>query len=204
MTRVEWNMPAQRREQALFAGFLLAFVFFYFHMVYFPQSEKLATIQKKTDSLQLEKKALVKLIDIPPSKVRPLSRRKDVKMKILSGDIQSTYNNVSLLFTRLTEPAFLGGISIQDLSYAPAVKEKGYERTDFRLKMRGSFSEILHYLEKMEEFPALFSLEGVNIANVEGQPQEIESEMSGHFFRIMKANEIAASTPDAASAGGKP
>jgi len=202
MTKVEWHLPANTREQVLFAGVLLAFVFFYFQIVYLPQAERALVIKKNTASLQLEKTALSKLNVLSPGKIHPLSRRRDVKMKILSGDIVSAYQDVSLLLTRLTEPSFLGGIAIEDLSYLPQIMEKGYARTDFKVKLRGSFSEILHYLEKMENFPALFSLESINIQDVTGQPQEIESEILGHFFSIEKAGKGQA-PPATADAGGK-
>ncbi len=205
MNRVEWNLPANTREQALFAAFLLAFVFFFVHILYHPQTERLEKIQKKTASLELEKKALSKLNVLSPGKIKPLSHRKDVKMKVLSGDIGSPHENVSTLSTRLTESDFRRGVPTQTLSYAPAIKEKGYERTDFTMKLRGSFAEILHYLEKMEEFPALFSLGGVTIQDVEGQPQEVEAEIMGHFFKIEKTNpnQAPVAPPVTAAAGGK-
>lgn len=195
MTKVEWNLPIKLREQILFVGVLLAVSFASMRVVYTPQKQKLAKINGQLSTLSLEKSSLDQAALIPPPKIKPLSRRKDIKIRILSGDIVPDYQEVSLLLTRLTEPNFLGGMLIQDLSYAPPVAGDGYESVDFKMKLRGSFVEMLRYIEKMEGFPALFSVENLNIHVVEGQQQEVEAEILGRFFKI--------SVPGAATAAPK-
>ncbi len=215
MTKVEWNLPIKPREQLLFVGFLLALVFVLFRMGYAPMAESLSKIKTQTQTLLLEKVSLQKMALVPPEKLKPLSRRKDVKIRILTGDILPAYQDVSTLLTRLTEPAFIGGMQIQDLSYAPVVELAGYEFVDFKMKLRGSFIDVLRYIEKMEEFPALFSLENLSVHVIEGQTQEVESEILGRFFKIAdpaskakKDSDKKAKTPDKSdkkdAAGRKP
>ncbi len=184
MTKVDINLPANKREQLLFAVVLVFFVFVFFRVVHGPQAGRLENVKRQVSSLRFEKEALMKLSLPSAEKLHSLSRRKGVKMKILAGDITPVYRDVSMLLTRLTEPSLLGGLSIQDLNHQPPVKEKGYDRTDFKMKARGSFTDVLRYVEKMEEFPALFSLESLNVQVVEGQPQEVDSEIVGRFFRM--------------------
>lgn len=105
-------------------------------------------------------------------------------MKILSGEVTATSHTVNDLLGHLSEPSFLGGMEIQKMSFLPESREKGYRQTDFTINLSGNFPDMVRYLERLEQFPALFYLETVNLTAAEGQPQELNIELTGRFFDL--------------------
>lgn len=184
MAKVDLNQRSTTREQVLFALVLVVMVVVFLKGLYAPQLRKVESLKGKILSLTLQRDALKKFAMLSPEKVRSLSRRKGVKIKILSGELTPAYQDLTSLLAELTRPAVLSGVSVQYLSYQPSAQEEGYMRTDFAINVRGSFTDVLNYVERMEQFPALFHLEGVSLKIIEEQPQEVESEIQGRFYRL--------------------
>lgn len=204
MTGVDLDQVANRREQILFALVALVLIVLFFRVFYAQQSRKINEADKKLQALSMEKNALIKFAASTPSlqKSETLSRKKGIKMKILFGEVKDVYQEVTTLLAQLTEPGFLGRIKVQKMSFEPDVSEKGYRKTDFSLNILGSYLDVVQYLERLEQFPALFRLESVNLQSAEGHPQELLAEVRGRFFRLDPTASSVTLT-QASPAGGK-
>ena len=65
---------------------------------------------------------------------------------------------------------------------------------------------MMQYLERLEQFPALFDVEQISLTVAEGQPQDVTAEIQCRFFELGGAG--ASGPPETASAktpkpGGK-
>lgn len=186
MTKLDLDQVANRREQILFAMVAFVFVILFFRVFYAQQARKMETAGQKVQALTLERDALVKFSQVTPTlqKSETLSRRKGIKMKILYGEVKGAVQEATALLAQLTESAFLGRVAVQTMSFQPPVAERGYWKTDFSLNVLGSFVDVVQYLERLEQFPALFNVEQVSLRAAEGQPQELQAEIQGRFFRL--------------------
>ena len=52
------------------------------------------------------------------------------------------------------------------------------------MNIRGSFENVIGYVQKMEQFPALVVLDNIGLKVADGQPQEIQSELQLSFFQL--------------------
>lgn len=184
MTKINLDQRPTVREQVMYGVVLLIMVIGLLRVVYAPQTKKIEGLKVQVASATFERDALRKFALPSPEKVKSLSRRKGVKIKILSGELVPAYQELTSLLAVLTQAPFLSGISVLNLSYKPSTQEKGYVKTEFGLNVRGSFTDILRYIEEMEQFPALFHLGEVNLKVIANQPQEVETEIQGLFYRL--------------------
>lgn len=185
MTQLDLDQVANRREQALFALVALVMIVLFFRVFYSQQSKKMEVANKKIEALLMEKDALIKFSAATPSLQRgeTLSRKKGIKMKILYGEVKGFTQDITTLLAQLTEPVFLERVVVEKMSFQPGVAAQGYIKTDFSINILGSFLDLIQYLERLEQFPALFRLESVNLQSAEGQPQELRAEIQGRFFQ---------------------
>ncbi len=185
MTKIDLNQQANRRETILFSLIILVALVLFSRVVYSPQAARLNEAKTQYQSLAFEKDALEKFSHATPviSKRDTLTRR-GIKMKILYGEVISVYQDVTSLLDALTEHTFLSGVTIQKLSYQPEVLDKGFGRTDFSMDLLGSFPEVIQYLDRLEQFPALFNLEGLSFKTAEGQSQELQINLQGRVYKM--------------------
>lgn len=203
MTTGGLNQLSNRREQVLFLLVVCVVVVLFFKMFYAPLQEQNEGLKARLEALKLEKDALIKFSQTTPSleKGVSLTRKKNVKIKVLLGEVRATDQTLTDLLTRLTTPPLSSGVTFQDMSStAPVIDKGGYEQTDFKLSLRGNFSDLLRYLERLEDFPALFSVESAGFQASEDQLQYVESEVQGHFFRLVPGWQV---NQAATSATGK-
>lgn len=188
------------REQVMYGVVLVIMAVGLLKVVYAPQSKKIEELKKQVDSAMFERDALRKFALPSPEKVKSISRRKGVKIKILSGELIPAYQELTSLLAVLTQAPFLSGVTVLNLNYQPSTQEKGYVKSNFGMNVRGSFTDILRYIEKMEQFPALFHLGGINLKAYENQPQDVETEIEGVFYRLGGAEK---NVPSAAEKAGE-
>lgn len=185
MTQVDLNQQANRRETILFGLIILVLLVLFLRMVYGPQAARLDEAKTKYQSLTFEKDALEKFSHATPviSRRDTLTRR-GIKMKILYGEVTSVYQDVTSLLDALTAPSFLSGVTIKKLSYQPEVLDKGFGRTDFSMDLLGSFPDVIQYLDRLEQFPALFNLESLSFKTAEGQSRELQINLQGRVYKM--------------------
>lgn len=190
MNREELNRPATVREQILLGLVLLLLVGAFFRVLHAPQTLQIQERKKELAGLRMEREALDKFLETTPqvSQQEVMMRQKGLKARILQGEVPLDYREMESLLTQFTDPAFLGGVVIEKLSYQARVveKEKGWSHTSVTLDLLGTFPDMVGYLERLEQFPALFSVENVNFEVRQDQPQELHVEVVGKLYRLEK------------------
>lgn len=182
MKGMDLSQRATLREEILFGLVLLGLVIIFVRVVLAVPSAKIKTANSKREALFSEKEALTKFVATTPVLQNKTLLKKGIKTKILMGEIRSDYRRLSDILERVTEPVFLGGVTIDKISHQPAIQEKGFSRTDFNLQVRGSFGHVMRYLDQLEQFPALFYVQQLEVTAAEGQAQEVSGGIAGRFI----------------------
>ncbi len=183
---LDLDQLSNRREQLLFAAIALVLTILFFRLLWAPQSRKIDVARSRAIALKAEKEALARFFETTPTlkKSDTLLRKKGTKLKILFGEVQEVYKDLVSLMTQLSDPFFLEGMRVTKMSFQPPAVDKGFSRTDFSIAIRGGFADLIQYLERLEQFPALFSLEQINLQSDPGQPQLLQGEIQGRFFQL--------------------
>ncbi len=201
---------ATKKELGLFAILLIALLSVVPKIVYKPFEKVIQETSARIDNMKTEKKALENFTAATPTleKTETL-HAKGVKMKVLLGEIHSDFQEVTSLLNALTDRTFLGGVSLVRLGYQSPNYSEGYSRTPFAMQINGLFPEIVQYIERLEQFPALFNIEEVVLKGAEkkAEKQEIEVTLQGNIYRFEKnpnktADPKATQTTPAGGGGG--
>ena len=186
MMGIDFKQPANLREEILFGALLLVLILLCIRILYQPQATHLAELKVRSQALHLEQEALVKFAATAPQPTNPhpLANNKGIKMKVLHGVIHSDTNDVATLLTRLTESGFSKGITVETLSYLPPATSQGYVTSDFSMKLKANFADIMRYLDQLEQFPALFSIENIRLTTAGEKTGDLHAEIEGRFFHL--------------------
>lgn len=195
--RVDLSQPATLREQIMFGLVALALVVFFMRVMLAPLNRKIGEHQVRRNALRLERDALIKFAQVIPAvEKQAFSQKRNLKTRVLLGEIRSDFENFPALLSEITSPRFLGGVVIDNLSHQVPVSDQGYSRTDFTLVVRGGFNSVMQYMGRLEQFPALFRIEQFDLKTSEGQAQDVVAELVGRFFSVQGPSDrgVAVST----------
>ena len=186
MTKVDWNQLVTSREKILFILVATVMTVLFFRVVSMGQLKQINSYQDRLQALGLEKEALIKFSATTPmlENGATFSKNFGIRAKILSGQVKPAFQNLSSLLTEITDPAFLGGVTIENLSYLPAISDQGYSKTDFTLNIRGNFNDVLRYVDRLEQFPALLLVDNFSLKRGDSQSQDLQVEILGRFFQL--------------------
>lgn len=176
------EQEASQRELILFSLVFFALVIFFIRLIYQPGSDHLSATRSKIEAIRLETEALQKFQQATPV-VSGGGGGKNVKSRVLLGDIHSDYSDLTVLLPRLTESTLLGSLSLNGFNFTGTTQESGYSKTDFVLKTQGSFANFIRYLERLEQFPALFNIQDV-ILKMDEPSAEVLAEIMGRFYKL--------------------
>ncbi len=190
MTDFDWGKAASRREQVLFASILVLATVFFLKGVYVAKLAEARLVQGQVESLELERSVLTRFLERTPTLVAPPASplRGDIKRMILEGKAETPFADLPSLLPRLTEPRFLEGVRVKGLAFQPVMREGGFSRVDFSLEAGGSFGEMISYLERIENLPALVHVKDLVLSAEEGRATEVRAELSLRFFRKGEAS----------------
>ncbi|QQR81205.1 MAG: type 4a pilus biogenesis protein PilO [Deltaproteobacteria bacterium] len=201
---------ATKKELALFAGLVLALLSVVPKIAYKPFQKVIQDTTTHISNMNMEKQALENFSAATPTleKTETL-HAKGVKMKVLLGEINSDYQEVTSLLNALTDRSFLGNIAIQKLGYQSPNYGEGYSKTAFGMQINGLFPEIVQYIDRLEQFPALFNIDEIYLKSSDKKTEqdEIEMTLEGNIYRFEKnpnkpANDPKGTQPTADSGGG--
>ena len=180
------DRPANLREQVLFGLVSFVLIVLFFKSYYTPKAAEVAELNKTIQTLNQEKQALTHFSSSMPvlKKEEATSNKKGVKVKILFGEIKSNFQDLSSVLSQITAPDYLGDVVIQKVSLDPLSLDKGYRRIDFSLNVLGNFQDLMQYLQNLEQFPALFTVQRLNLRTAEGHVQELEADIFIRFFEL--------------------
>ncbi len=186
MTPVDLSQSANSREKILFILVLLVLLVLYFRVVFSSQKDAINQLQSQREALSLEKEALKKFMETTPTVARSttLLQKKGTKAKIILGEVKPSYGAISQVLEQITQVEFLSGVSVKGIHYEPLQGEKGYSHLDFNLHLQGGFADLMKYLGRLEQFPALINLEQIQFSVLPYPSEDLEVQIQGRFFQI--------------------
>lgn len=180
---------ATKKEMMLFGVLMLALLNAIPRFAYKPFSKIIADNTQKIANMEMEKTALINFTATTPTleKTETL-HAKGIKMKVLLGEIQSDYAEVTSLLNSLTDRNFLKGIDLEKLAYQSPNYEEGYSKTQFAMQLSGLFPDLVQYVERLEQFPALFNIDELTLKSAQDKelPEKIEVIVQGYIYRFEK------------------
>lgn len=179
---------AQTREVLLFVltFFLLLFVFFRY--VYTPLSGKIGGVGERLKTIAFEQKALKGQIEtLRQQDVKKRSTLKigeNVKLAILKGERGAGIRDIHTLIQTISSPRFQYGLVIHTLSIKPTESRNGHLATPFQLVTRGSFDQIISFIAKLDNLPALVLVDSIDLSMDREHDNEINLEVSASFYQM--------------------
>ena len=186
MKKGDIHQPATMREQIIFVVVIFVVWLVLFNTFMKPEKTKLANLKKKVVELNQEKKELVNFAQATPvlEKTISLSRKKGIKAKIVLGDLKPISEDLSFVLQYLIDSTLGPGLEFKDVTSSPKVSQKGYSIQPFKVKILGEYNPVIQYFERLEQFPALFQLNAFEMKVSSDQPQNLDVEYSGSFYKI--------------------
>ena len=190
MTDFDWHKAASRREQILFGIILILSMVFFLKGVYVAKLAEARLVQAQVESFELERSVLQRFLERTPTLTIPPASplQGDIKLMILEGKAETPFADLPSLLPRLTAPQFLEGVRVRGLAFQPVMREAGYSRVDFSLEAGGSFGEMISFLERIENLPALIHVKDLVLSAQEGRATEVRAELSLRFFKKGEAS----------------
>lgn len=176
---------AKPREQILSllvaAGILLIFL----RSVYFPHRVAQAQISVKLHNLELEKEALQKFTQALSQQVpRIQALQESPHIKILHGEMAPFADATAPLLAQITAPQFLRGVEIKKMSDLAPDKHNGYAISSFSIQAEGPFRAVLYFLERVEKFPALVTIDNITFKTLDSKASRVDLELNGSLYQL--------------------
>ncbi len=168
MPIAELKKMATPREVFLFVGAMLALVFVFFSFVYKPNGEKITQQKDRIKGIETDMITLKKDIGA-------LKQKNEAKPEILK---------TSELIKKISSDDFVGDMIIISLALQPSVESTGYIKKSFLLKVRGTFDEIISFLDKLDKLPALVSVDSLDLKQDEIIKGEMNLEAGITFYEV--------------------
>lgn len=180
---------ATKKELILFGVLLVALLNAIPRFAYKPFAKMISEDNQRITAMEMERTALINFTAATPTleKTETL-HAKGIKMKVLLGEIQSDYTEVTSLLNSLTDRSFLKGIDLEKLSYQSPNYGEGFSRTSFAMQISGLFPDLIQYVQRLEEFPALFNFDELTLKSAAdpASPEKIQVILQGTIYKFEK------------------
>lgn len=188
MPIAELKKMATPREVLLFVGAMLALVFVFFSFIYKPNGEKITQQKDRIKGIESEmitlKKDITALKQKNEAKQVQRAQSNNPKIQILKNDVKPDVLKTSELIKKISSDDFLGDMVIISLALQPSVESTGYVKKSFLLKVRGTFDEIISFLDKLDKLPALVSVDNLDLKQDDIIKGEMNLEAGITFYEV--------------------
>ena len=189
---------AQIRESLLAIIVIIGLCFACYMNLYKPKQIKTADLNKQIKEI-VEKKtgieklnhaleAKQKLQSLEMQKQEQMAETLDPRILMIKNQQDSDYKDISQFLNQITKPDFKSSISINSLKYDATSKMKGYDQTKFFLVLSGRFANIIEFIDKLEDIPALISLDKIDIKTNPNDANMVNLDLSGTFYQLGNDN----------------
>lgn len=190
--------PAKVRE-IIMAAIAMVFIFVAsLQNFVFPKQQEVVELSQQLQTLkdsieatqkhiQAVKDATAQLATTDTQSTKPDTIAEDPRLKMLKNKKQK-YNGISDFFSDLSGITFRGSVEIDSIKHDPSVDRGGYHAIKFTLLAHGDFQNILSFIKKMENVPALVSLDMVLIDVGKGDQDNISLSLTGTFYQLEDEN----------------
>lgn len=188
MEKINLAQKATLREQVLGGVAILGLLVIFVRVIYLPHRVTQKKVDQEISNLMMEKEAIQKFttalsLTLAEAEPSPERKSRSAKMQILKGTVEPVAEEMAPLLAELTARSRLKGITIIKMNDLPPKQEKGYTTSGYFINIRGRFRDIVNYLERVQQIPALFSVETVTLKTIDPQVASVDLEFGGVLFK---------------------
>lgn len=188
---------AHLRESILAMVGIVAICYLGFSFFYTPAKTKVKELAVKVAEEEERVTGIKKLIDA-------LQKKQDDEMAGLSHQAKQSvansrvdliksykdplYKNISEFLNAITQFDFKSNLKIESLNYSVPSKNGGYVSAQFHLVASGQFGKIVEFMQKLEEVPALVSLDSIDINIDKTDANHVSIDLNGTYYQLENEN----------------
>ena len=191
MEKINLAQKATLREQVLGGAAILGLLVIFVRVIYLPYQVTQKKINQEVSNLMMEKEAIQKFTTalsktLTETEPTPERKSRSAKIQILNGTVEPVAEDMAPLLAELTARSQLKGITVTKMNDLPPKQENGYTTSGFFINMQGRFRDIVNYLERVQQIPALFSIDTITLKNIDPQVAHVDVELGGVLFKREK------------------
>ncbi|MBI4223514.1 MAG: type 4a pilus biogenesis protein PilO [Deltaproteobacteria bacterium] len=176
---------AKPREQILSLGVTVGILVVFLQAVYAPHRSAQAQMAVKIHNLELEKEALEKFTQaLVKQTSKTKAKEPTAQLKILQGELSPFAEATSILLSQMTAPQFLRGVEVKKMSDLPPDKKNGFSVSHFTLLAEGPFLHVFYFLERVEKFPALVTIDNITLKALDSKASRVDLEVNGSLYQM--------------------
>lgn len=190
---MDLKAKANPREQILVLLVVASIFLLYLRLVAVPKRQAKMDLKQQIKTVQVEKEALEKFTGALIAKIPEIATRQGGEsppLKILRGEQSPHATETASLLEKITQPRFLEGITVKEMSHLPPESVNGYAKSGFFLEVQGSYPQLTRYLEELENFPALMVIENITLKSLENQPSLLSLSINGILYHFGETNHV--------------
>lgn len=189
---------AQIRESVMVAVLMVVMCYMFFAYFYTPKSKKQAELKTQIKEIVEKKSGIEKLIralklkhDQQKKEMKKqaiMAETLDPRIRMIKDQKDYGYRDINAFLSRITRDDFKARVNISSLKYDRPIVKKGYKSTAFYLMSTGRFIDVMEFIQKLENIPALISLDNINIQINKSDSNRVTLDLRGTFYQLGSEN----------------
>lgn len=186
--------PAQARETVLAVLVMLTLCYMSYITFYSPEkklaterSEKFNKVQAEIKSVMQLNQTLQKKYEEQEMEIKKESKEmasQNQKLQMIQRSVSPEYRDISDFLKAITHPKFRSKMVIDSFKYDAPRKDKGFTASQFKITASSKFQNVVEFIKKLEEVPALVSLDNLSIKLSDQDTSLVFLDLSGTFYRL--------------------
>jgi len=190
--QIDLKQEAGPREKIYFAVILILIVVSFARWFYLPKLKdiKMLQVEIKNNSMQIDTLKQFTQLKIPePEKaVENHKLKTGTKFeKAVEASMQSPQQVVADVIKMMTSSNILNGISLTGVSFASEVNKGTYGTIPAALDFEGKYSGLLSYLEHVEKFGKLLTVDNVEVNSKPDSTSKIQAKVNASIYVVYPA-----------------
>lgn len=189
---------AHLRESILAMIGILAICYMGYSFFYTPAKTRVKDLAAKISGEEEKATGVIKLIEALQKKqneemaggghqVKSTSMA-NARIDLIKDYKDPLYKNTSEFLNAITQFDFKSNLKIESLNYSAPTKNKGYTSSQFHLVASGQFVKIIEFMQKLEDIPALVSLDSIDININKSDANLVSIDLSGTYYQLENEN----------------
>lgn len=186
--------PAKVREIVLASLALLSLCYLNFTWFFSPKQKEINYYNTQLDKVVKEATSLKKLITVLDNQIKKTQQALDKQVAQQSQNSSENfkfskyktkkYKNISDFFQAITHPLFVAGLNITALKYNDTHNHGGFKSNTYTLEVEGRFSRITNLIDRLQNFPALVSIDQMSLKTKANDTSQVTLSLDGTFYQL--------------------
>lgn len=191
ISQIDLKQEAAGKEKIYFAIILLLIVVTFARWFYIPKVKeiKLLKVEVKNASLQIDTLKQFANLKLPTLQTQPQNHNQQIKSgtkfeKAIEESMKSQQQVVADIVRQLTSQNVLNNVSISGMSFGSEVDKGGYGLIPVSIDVDGRYAGILGYLEHIETFGKLITVDNVELTTDAKSPTYVKAKLNMNIYVV--------------------